>query len=589
MNPLRANKAADETMTGTIGGSGLTIEADDKGERRIIAGLAVPFGEVGFTSWGPTKFEPGALAEATGIPAVRSHDDDRLIGVVSASTVGDDGVHAKVKVSRIGEGDDVLVLAEDGALTGFSGQWRPTEYRFESDDRWGEVVVVTAAEWQHLSTVTSPAFDSARITKVAASRGASTSPPKEGPTVNLKQLIALLKAADASKRGELLIEHADLIKSLGVSIADVQAMLVDPVELTATLEQVDSPALTAAVAALTSLGERIEAGITAINERPAAPLPLDGGLSVAPSFRNAGDYAATALFAAHGRADDQARMQAALTTTATTDNAGIVPPFYSDMVLGNLPVWTPVLDSCVRHEPLPPTGMSIIKPSWTTLPEGDWYTSQNGEPATGAVAIGTDTVTVEFWSHAVRSSIALVERSTFGGFAQRYYEAALMSYMSDKEAKAIDTMLAAANNVSSVGLDPANPLTAIAALIEALIDNQSDANGNFRGLRPDFVGMDAHAFGKLIKIEGVFQFAQGQARVDSLDGSLAGIRLVLIPGLGHGDYLAGAQAATVVSDEDAVQLRSLIVNTNSYELGVLAAAAFDVEYPDALAKLTQGS
>ena len=49
---------------------------------------------------------------------------------------------------------------------------------------------------------------------------------------------------------------------------------------------------------------------------------------------------------------------------------------------------------------------------------------------------------------------------------------------------------------------------------------------------------------------------------------------------------AYARAASVVNDGHELELRSLIVNTLSVELGVIANLAFDTEYPKALAKAT---
>ncbi len=571
-----------DTISGGFTAHGLTVEADDKGEKRVLGGLAVPFGEIGYTSWGPTRFEPGSLGAATGIPAVRAHDDDRLIGMVSASAASDDGVTAKVKVSRIAAGDEVLVLAEDGALTGFSGQWRPTKYGFEADDEHGEVLVVEAAEWMHLSVVTSPAFDSARITQVAASRGASNTAPKEA-TVTLKQLLALLQAADASKRGELLAEHAETIKSLGVSIADVQAMLNPPAST--EMVELEGSGISEVVAAMTALGEQISAGITKITEAPPAVVPLTGAQSEPHRFVNAGDYA---MHAARAQRKDQASEQlisAALTTTATGDNVGIVPPNYSAELLGNLPVATPVLTSLVRRTALPSTGMSIIKPEWDDLPVVGTVSTQNSQAPTGAVGIDPKTVSVLIAAHAVRASISLIERSDFGGFAQNYYEACGISYLSWLEATALDTMLAAAQTVTATG---STAVAQIMSVVGEVVDNQKDGNDNLRGYVPDYVGVGWDVYGELADTLGP-RFAGGSVNAGTLNGNLAGIQVYMLPGLAANDILVGARAATTVQAEDAMQLRSMIVETLSIELGVIAHAAFDVEYALALGFAAGGS
>ena len=543
--------------------SRFTIEADEAGERRVLAGLAVPFGEVGYTSWGPTKFTPGSLSSAAGIPAVRAHDDDRLIGLVATSDVGDGGVTAKVRVSKVSAGDEVLVLADDGALTGFSGSWRPTKYGFEQDADHGEVVVIEAADWVHLSVVTTPAFNSARITTVAASR-----PVQEGTT--------------------------DVADPTTVDAASTATP-------TTTAVTVDVPGLAELVASLTATTDALKAQADAQVARLAEAPKLEASTGPqAKPFRNIGDFTFSLVKAMKGSENDKGRieaalreahkgdLQAALDETTTALNTGLVPPVYTATVLGGLPVSTPILDMLVRHEALPATGMSMIKPEWSTLPNGDWISSENTEPASDAVAVGTSTVSVLTWGHAVKASVNLIERGTFGGFAQNYFNQCRISFASDHEAKAKEVMFTAADTIAKTS-GSQSALASIAQVVEYLIENQRDANNNFRGLAPDFVGLAADEFGDLVQEDAFLPFAAGNASWGTMMGQVAGLTVVLLPSLSQGDFLAGARAATVVYDDQPMELRATVVNTMSIELGVIANTAVDVEYPDALVKITAGS
>jgi HK97 family phage prohead protease len=147
----------------------LTIEADDSGERRLVAGVAVPWGVVGNTSAGPVEFAPDALPDATGVPVVRGHNDDALIGSVRASSSDANGMAVRARLSKTALADETLALAADGVLAGFSVSAAPIEYSLREDPVEGQVMHVLSAEWRHLGVVQQPAYTEAQIQTVAAS------------------------------------------------------------------------------------------------------------------------------------------------------------------------------------------------------------------------------------------------------------------------------------------------------------------------------------------------------------------------------------------------------------------------------------
>ena len=305
---------------------------------------------------------------------------------------------------------------------------------------------------------------------------------------------------------------------------------------------------------------------------------------------HAGEFAKAMLMAQRGnpaaiKALDALGIEAALSTVDTDDASGLLPPAYSDEVIGGLPVSSPFYDTLIRHTNLPATGMSVIRPRWETLPSGDWYSSQNTQPASNTVEVGVETTPVLSYAHAIRASIDLVERSDFGGFAGASYEQETIDYVSKREAKAIQVALADAQLTTSEATSAAG---VIGDLVAAVITNQLDGDGNFRGLLPEYAAVAADVWSELGETSTVngFAFGTGEIRWGQLAGSLNGLVTMLVPGLPAGGVLVGARGAVSVWDGAELRRRSLVVNTMSIELGVHANVAFNVDFPLALALAT---
>jgi hypothetical protein len=135
----------------------------DLGKRKI-RGQAVPWGVDATVSTGQkVRFEAGSV-DLDGTPVVLHHDETQPIGKVIDSTSNDAGLDVVASISQVSGGDEALVLAADGVVTGWSVGVEPTE--FTEDDQG--VMVVTASLARHLALVTTPAFPTARVTEVAA-------------------------------------------------------------------------------------------------------------------------------------------------------------------------------------------------------------------------------------------------------------------------------------------------------------------------------------------------------------------------------------------------------------------------------------
>ena len=147
-------------------------------EKRIIEGIAMPYGKTA-TKYGMTiRFEKGSLkfADLSRVKLLLEHDPHKAIGVAVKITETANGLLTRFKVGRGPEGDKALDSAEDGVLDGLSvgADW---DFAADSipDPRNKGGALIRRADLREVTLTALPAFDDARLTRVAASRnGGST-------------------------------------------------------------------------------------------------------------------------------------------------------------------------------------------------------------------------------------------------------------------------------------------------------------------------------------------------------------------------------------------------------------------------------
>jgi len=137
-------------------------------ERREISGKIVPMGtgEVGNTNLGGVVFEAGSIEidDPSKIKLLSQHDVKKPIGRMLSATVRPDGIYATFKLSRSTGGNDALVMAQEGLVSGLSVG---AEIISSAPSRSGHTIV-TAAKLKEVSLVTEPAFKSAQVLEIAA-------------------------------------------------------------------------------------------------------------------------------------------------------------------------------------------------------------------------------------------------------------------------------------------------------------------------------------------------------------------------------------------------------------------------------------
>lgn len=142
--------------------------------RRVIEGLALPYGPASTSKYGLRfRFIRGALkwSSVNRVKLLRDHDMGNPIGVAASLTDRSNGLQVRFKVARGPDGDKALQLAEDGVLDGLSvGIDFDMSSDVEMDPNEDGVMIVRRADLREISLTAVPAFDDARVTKVAASR-----------------------------------------------------------------------------------------------------------------------------------------------------------------------------------------------------------------------------------------------------------------------------------------------------------------------------------------------------------------------------------------------------------------------------------
>ena len=178
-----------------------SIECNE--DRREISGKIVPLGtgEVGNTNLGAYTFEAGSIeiGDVSKIKLLSQHDMKKPIGRMTAAETRADGIYATFKLSRSTSGNDALVMAQEGLVTGLS---IGAEIISSSPSRDGHTVV-SAAKLKEVSLVTEPAFKSAQILEIAAEE--------------------IIPAEETKKESETVVEETTPVEATPVEAAAVEA------------------------------------------------------------------------------------------------------------------------------------------------------------------------------------------------------------------------------------------------------------------------------------------------------------------------------------------------------------------------------
>ena len=195
-------------------------------ERREISGKIVPMGtgEVGNTNLGGVVFEAGSIEidDPSKIKLLSQHDMKKPVGRMISATVRADGIYATFKLSRSTGGNDALVMASEGLVSGLS---IGAEIISSAPSRAGHTVV-TAAKLKEVSLVTEPAFKSAQVLEIAAEEVIPAEPiqPESEPekveeTTTPVEAPAVEAAAEEAARPTVAASHYTKERTAPISSA----------------------------------------------------------------------------------------------------------------------------------------------------------------------------------------------------------------------------------------------------------------------------------------------------------------------------------------------------------------------------------
>ena len=150
-------------------------------DRRVIAGRIVTWNEIGNTSQGPTRFAKASITVDDDVKLLREHDHTTPLGRATRITELEDGIEASFKIAGTNAGNDALVEAAEALRDGLSVGVEVLESEYDNDG----TLVVTASRLDEVSLVHSPAINSARVDRVAASQASPEATHLEGETMQL--------------------------------------------------------------------------------------------------------------------------------------------------------------------------------------------------------------------------------------------------------------------------------------------------------------------------------------------------------------------------------------------------------------------
>ncbi|CAB4163197.1 Prohead protease [uncultured Caudovirales phage] len=279
----------------------MRITAADS-ESRTITGQIVAFDVAANASTGKVLFQAGSIQPAS-VKLNLEHDSARPIGRSIDMRADASGMNATFKISQTSAGTDALVEAMDGLRDGFSVEAEATEFAYNEDG----TMVVSQAQLVGVALTHNPAFDAARVERVAATEGEEVSESTE----------------DA--------EEPTTTEGDEVENAVTNAEAVESVEA--------AKSITAAATAVGYTKPRLDF---------SAPKHLEMSIKAALGSEEARSYIAAA-------AD-------------TTDNAGLVPTRQLSTVINGLANATRSNIDAISRGTLPDAGMSFEIPKITQLP-----------------------------------------------------------------------------------------------------------------------------------------------------------------------------------------------------------------------------
>jgi HK97 family phage prohead protease len=377
-----------------------SITASDTG-RRIISGKIAPFMEKGYTSAGEVIFERGAIKipDPSKVKLLAQHQQTAsgVIGRMISYSEGADGVYASFRVSKSADGENMLIKASEGILDGLSVGGEALDFTERKDG----TMVVTNFALKEVSVVETPAFENARIQKVAA------------------------QMTDGTDSDDALEEKIEELEDEAIQ------QISDGVEKLKVLQTIEKAAESSETeneseAAMSEASTPTEAAKTEAASIKATA-PIYGGASTAPrhGITSMGRYVEHKLKAAIGNpesaewvaASEDRRNINASSDATTSNNPAFNPIQYLSRFVSNTTFGRPTIDA-VQRMAAPASGLQINIPSLVTSAGGGSQTAptvavnaQGDAPSDTQMTSAYETITLQRYAGQQLVDLSLVERS----------------------------------------------------------------------------------------------------------------------------------------------------------------------------------
>jgi len=377
-----------------------SIEAAD-GERRIISGQIVPFGEIGNTSAGRVIFQKGSIQipSTSKIKLLAQHNTNDPIGRAKSFTETDNGINGVFKLSAASKATDYLLMASEGLIDGLSVGVEVINAKERKDG----VLIVTASILKEVSLVESAAFgEFAKVSQVVAQAGEMED--------------------DAAEMTIEQIEDEQIAK-----ISEAVKVLEETQKIEKALEQTETQTESEATVSEDTTAATTEAAATAEASRPiikAAAAYGDGTTRVRHGINSMGRYTEHKIKAALG--DNVSREWVAasedrnlIATDGTmASNPAFNPIQYLSNFVSNTNFGRPTIDAVTRQA-APASGMQINIPALVTSAGGGSDTAptvatnpiDGTAPSDTAMTSAYETVTLARYAGQQTVDLALLERS----------------------------------------------------------------------------------------------------------------------------------------------------------------------------------
>ena len=498
-------------------------------ERRTIVGTVVPYNVTGSTSLGPVVFLPGSLTAGDNVKLLLEHDGRRPIGRATGFVDGPDRMVGSFRISQTSAGTDSLVEASDGLRDGLSVGASILE---STVGEAGELIV-SAAQLVEVSLVTSPAFQAAQVTQVAASADPDPEPSADQPAPSEEDV------------------------PMDQTAPEVAAAAVD----------------------------------RPVVEAASPTMPYQTQHLRAMDNMTAGRFAKIQLEAQSGDHESQLIVRAALDDNTTTTAAGLIPTRFLREVIGVIDQSRPFIDSLTR-EPLPDAGMEFKIPRRTAKPSVAEQSAEGDEVSSDEPTYDFLTVDVKTFAGGQRISRQLIERSD-PAFIDRLLIEMASEYAQTIDKFAGDTVAGSgvgtsdgASIAEAIGQAISDSWTVMRFAPNNLqVAPTTTGSFGYASLLKAVDGDDRPLFaasGQLVNAGGTI----GPA---TTNGSVMGLRLVVDGNFGstYNPMVYPSAAATFYESAGApVQVSVQDVSTLEVELAVYGYVAMAVKYPTAVRGLT---